>query len=146
MKLISLLLISVFAVSTAQWQTDFEKAKKQANTEHKLILLNFSGSDWCIPCMRMHREIFDSEVFDKYASQNLVLVNANFPRLKKNKPDKQVKLQNEALAALYNKEGRFPFTVLLNTDGKVLRTWDGMPDIAPDEFVNQVKAIADAGH
>ena len=65
------------------WETDFNKAKQSAQSEHKLILLNFSGSDWCGPCIRMHKEIFDNNSFTQYADEHLVLVNADFPRLKK---------------------------------------------------------------
>ncbi len=146
MKLLSLLLLSLFTANTAEWKTDFEKATKQASAEHKLVLLNFSGSDWCIPCIRMHKEIFGAEVFTAYAKDNLVLVNADFPRLKKNKLAKELKTQNELLAARYNKEGRFPFTVLLDVHGKVLKEWDGLPDIAPDAFVTGIKTVANAAN
>ncbi|MBS1733393.1 MAG: thioredoxin family protein, partial [Bacteroidetes bacterium] len=67
------------------WQPDFETAKKLAKEKHQLILLNFSGSDWCGPCIRMHREIFGNDEFIKMADSSLIMVNADFPRMKKNK-------------------------------------------------------------
>jgi thioredoxin-related protein len=146
MKLLTLALISLFALNSSLWQTDFEKARLQAASQHKMILLNFSGSDWCLPCMRLRKEIFDSESFEKYASDKLVLVNADFPRMKKNKPDKLVQQQNDILAEKYNKEGKFPYTVLMTPDGKILKQWDGYPDISADEFVDQVKESANAVH
>jgi thioredoxin-related protein len=146
MKLLSLLLIGLFAWNTSLWQTDFEKAKAQASAQHKLLLLNFSGSDWCLPCMRLRKEIFGSEDFDRYATENLVLVNADFPRLKKNRLDKQLISQNESLAALYNKEGKFPFTVLLTPAGKILKQWDGFPGITAEEFVDEIKETTHAGN
>jgi thioredoxin-related protein len=75
------LFISVTAFTN--WQHNLNDAFAQAQKEHKYILLNFSGSDWCGPCIKMHRDIFDNATFEKYASTELVLVNADFPRQKK---------------------------------------------------------------
>lgn len=146
MKLVSLLIFHALVFTAAVWQPDFEKAKAQAAAEHKLIILNFSGSDWCMPCMRMRSEIFDSEAFLKYADAELVLVNADFPRLKKNRPGKEIIKQNEALAARYNREGKFPFTVLLTPEGKLVKSWDGFPGKSAIEFVDEIKAVAHAGN
>jgi thioredoxin-related protein len=129
---------------TGGWKTDFDKASEQAKTEHKFILLNFSGSDWCGPCIRMHKEIFESKEFTQYANDHLVLVNADFPRLKKHQVSAEQLKKNNHLAELYNKEGDFPLTVLLNAEGKVLKTWQGFPQVAPAVFVDELKAAADA--
>ena len=91
-----------------------DEAKMLAQKEHKHILLNFSGSDWCGPCIRLHKEIFDSEAFQQFAETNLVLVNADFPRLKKNQLSASQQKINDAIADQYNSKGIFPFTVLLN--------------------------------
>jgi thioredoxin-related protein len=127
-----------------EWNTDFEKAKIEAARSHKLILLNFSGSDWCGPCIRMKEEIFDSDVFEKYAEQNLILVRADFPRLKKNQLSKEQTKQNEKLADKYDPGGKFPFTILLDESGKILKEWEGYPDESPDKFVMEVNAFAHA--
>jgi len=144
MKFLFVVLFSSFFSSTITWQTDIEKAKQSAKTEHKLILLNFSGSDWCGPCIRLRKEIFESAVFEKYAEQDLVLVNADFPRLKKNQLSKEQQKKNDELADVYNKEGAFPLTLLLSADGKVLKKWDGLPKGQADEFTNQLKVAVDA--
>ena len=123
-----------------------KKQKLKPKSENKFILLNFSGSDWCGPCIRLHKEIFDSEVFTKYADEKLVLVNADFPRLKKNMLSKEQQKQNDALADKYNNDGAFPLNVLLNADGKVIKKWDGYPSSTPEEFTNDVKAAVDANH
>jgi len=78
------------------------------------------------------------------ADTTLIMVNADFPRNKKNQPDKQVQLQNETLADKYNPMGKFPFTVLLNADGKVIASWDGLPKENATVFTRQVKSICDA--
>ncbi len=121
-----------------------DEAKMLAQKEHKHILLNFSGSDWCGPCIRLHKEIFDSEAFQQFAETNLVLVNADFPRLKKNQLSASQQKINDAIADQYNSKGSFPFTVLLNENGKVLKQWQGFPKMTPDEFVDDVRTIIDA--
>ena len=145
MQLLYSILLSIILFSTATWQTDFEKAKTEAKAENKLILLNFSGSDWCGPCIRLRKEIFDSETFMQYAGEHLVLVNADFPRLKKNMLSKEQQKQNDALADKYNSDGAFPLTVLLDADGKVLKQWNGFPSSSAEAFTNEVKTAVDAG-
>ena len=85
-----------------------------------------------------------SEVFSKMADTTLVLVNADFPRNKKNQPDKQLKKDNEALADKYNPEGKFPFTLLLDADGKIIKSWEGLPKENATAFTLEVKNISDA--
>ena len=131
---------------TSTWETDFLKAKEVAQAEHKFILLNFSGSDWCGTCIRMHKEIFDAHAFSGYANDYLVLLKADFPRLKKNKLSKEQQTKNDQLAEIYNREGKFPLTLLLSPDGKVLKWWDGLPHISADDFVNEIKAVVDANN
>lgn len=143
MRLLLIILFSSFFGTVLTWETDFEKAKQTALSENKFILLNFSGSDWCGPCIRMHKEIFETSVFEKYASESLVLLNADFPRLKKNQLSKEQQKKNDLLADTYNQEGSFPLTLLLNAEGKVLKKWDGLPKGSPDEFTKQVKLLVD---
>jgi thioredoxin-related protein len=140
MKILFVILTALF-FTPAVWMGNFNEAQNEAKKSHKLILVNFSGSDWCGPCIRLRKEILESATFEDYAKDNLLLVRADFPRAKKNQLEKdQVKL-NEALAEKYNKDGKFPFTLLVDENGKVLKTWDGFPNISPDEFVKQVSSI-----
>ena len=92
----------------------------------------------------MHKEIFDNNPFTQYAADHLVLVNADFPRLKKNQLSNEQQSKNDQLADAYNKEGVFPLTILLSADGKILKSWKGFPQITPEAFTDQVKAVADA--
>src|SRR5690348_5065870 len=145
MRFLLITALSSLLISGATWQTDFDKAKVLAQSEQKMILLNFSGSDWCGPCIRLHKEIFESPAFTQYANDHLVLVNADFPRLRKNQllPEQQKK--NDQLADRFNKEGNFPLTLLLTPDGKILKRWEGFPQVTPEAFTDQIKAIVDAG-
>jgi len=134
----------IFILNPVEWNTDFEKAKTEAARSHKFILLNFSGSDWCSPCIQMKEGIFDADIFKRYAEQNLILVRADFPRLKKNQLSKEQTKQNEKLADKYNPEGKFPFTILLDETGKVFKEWEGYPNESPEKFVLEVNAFAHA--
>jgi thiol-disulfide isomerase/thioredoxin len=132
----------VFA--TIQWEPDFDTAKKEAAAQHKLILLNFSGSDWCAPCILMRRNYLDSEAFATMAKENLILVNADFPRKSKNALSADIVKRNGELAEQYNRRGNFPFTLLLDSNGKVLKTWNGKPDVSVGEWVKEVRLVCDA--
>ncbi|MBC7828424.1 MAG: thioredoxin family protein [Chitinophagaceae bacterium] len=138
-------LLSLFSVPSTGWLLDFEKAKQAAQNENKYILLNFSGSDWCGPCIQLHKEIFDAEIFEKFSMDHLVLVNADFPRSKKHALSMDQQKKNDQLADSYNKKGIFPFTILLTAEGKVVKTWEGLPSLSADQFIKQVQSIMHAG-
>lgn len=146
MKLLSAFLFTAMFFTTAVWKTNFNDAKIEAVKTNKFILVNFSGSDWCLPCIQLKKKIFESGSFYNYAANNLVLVNSDFPRQNKHKLSADQKKMNEDLAGKYDAEGKFPYTVLLSADGKILKQWDGLPDISPDEFVEQIKQFANANH
>ena len=144
MKKLFLSIFCVVSIALGNWQPSFEKAKEIAKQKHLLILVNFSGSDWCGPCIRMRKEIFDNPIFTAMADSSLVMVNADFPRNKKNQLEKSVQQQNDMLADKYNAGGAFPLTVLLDENGTVIKTWDGLPKADAAAFAQQIKSIADA--
>lgn len=137
---ISCLFINITSIN---WHYNLDEAKQLAHQEHRYILLNFSGSDWCGPCIRMHKEIFETEVFSKMADSSLVLVNADFPRMKKNQLSAKQQDLNNAMADKYNAKGIFPLTLLLDADGKIIRQWEGWPNMDAAAFAQQVKSILD---
>lgn len=118
-------------------------AEQKAQAEHKLVLLNFSGSDWCGPCIRMHKEVFQSESFKQYSNDHLIMVNADFPRLKKHQLTPEQQQENDGLAEKYNTEGVFPFTLLLDCKGNVIYTWKGFYDQGAEAYTNEVKMLVD---
>ena len=137
MKILLLTFIFI-ATGPVEWLSDFEAAKTIAEQNHKHILLNFSGSDWCAPCIKMKQEVFENDAFLRIAEKQLVLIRADFPRAKKNQLSKEQQRHNEALAEKYNPAGKFPYTLLLDADGKILREWDGYTFSSQDKFVSQL--------
>lgn len=134
------LIAAVWMVSLApEWLTDFEIAKETAAKEHRYILLNFSGSDWCAPCIKLKNEVFESESFAVIANEKLVLLHADFPRQKKNQLSKAQTSHNEMLAEKYNPSGQFPLTLLLSADGKVIKAWDGYVFASQEKFIEGLR-------
>jgi Thioredoxin-like len=144
--MITFLFCSVLCLFTSPpaWHYNMDEAKAIAHKEHRHILLNFSGSDWCGPCIILRRQILDDTVFLQMADTSLVLVNADFPRKKKDQLSPQQQSINNALADQYNADGQFPRTLLLNADGKVLKIWDGNPGVKPVVFAKEVEDLVDA--
>ncbi len=144
MKVMLISCITLLFMSVTHWEPDFTTAAKKARDNNKVLLLNFSGSDWCIPCIRMHKEIFGTAQFGDLSDSLLILYNADFPRKKKNELPSLLRQQNDSLAATYNPEGKFPLTLLLSPDGKVLGRWEGYPEDGAAAFSSSIKKIAHA--
>lgn len=139
-------LASFTVIPRFNWLTNFDQAKIEAAQSKKYIILYFSGSDWCAPCIRLKTEIFESAAFAEFAEDNLVLANADFPRLKKNQLEKTQIKHNEALADKYNPAGKFPLTILLDASGRSMKQWDGFPQKTPEQFVDEIKRALDAAN
>lgn len=108
-------------VSFAQeWQTDFGKAKALATKENKPIILVFQGSDWCAPCIKLDKEIWQSAEFKSYAEKHFIMLKADFPRKAKNALPAAQQEANNKLAETYNQNGYFPLVVVLDEKGTVL--------------------------
>lgn len=139
--IITLVVLPILLNGSPGWLTDLDQAKAVSKEKRELILLNFSGSDWCAGCIRMHKEIFVSAVFQRYAEDHLVLVNADFPRSRKNGLGAEQEKKNNALADRYNPKGYFPYTVLLDSDGNVLKSWTGYYERGAENFLNEIKQV-----
>ena len=126
-------IVFAFALLTAPvvraedtWLTDYKKAQEEAKANKKLLLLNFTGSDWCGWCIKLDKEVFSKSEFKDYASKNLVLLTIDFPRAKPQPVD--LRKQNQELASQYEIQG-FPTIVVLNGEGK--KVWE-YPGYFPD--------------
>jgi hypothetical protein len=87
------------------------------------------------------KDFFEAASFKSYAAEHLVLLNADFPRNKKNKLTESQLKHNEILADRYNKEGKFPLTLLIDAEGKVLKSWEGCPNTNPETFIKEIAAF-----
>jgi thioredoxin-related protein len=119
------------------WQTDYKKAQEEAKTNNKLVLLDFTGSDWCGWCIKLDREVFSRPEFKDYASKNLVLVELDFPR--KKELSTETRKQNQELAGRYGIEG-FPTIIVLNAEGKKVGELGYMPGGA-EAFIAELEKL-----
>jgi thioredoxin-related protein len=127
MKTLAFKFLIPFFIGLTIWGDNLETALSDAKQNHKMVLLYFSGSDWCGPCIKLKQEVLETTDFQTFSNEHLNLVRADFPRMKKNQLSKEQTAYNEKLAEKYNPKGKFPLTVLINSDGKVITEWDGYP-------------------
>jgi protein disulfide-isomerase len=111
----ALALTSSAVLAKSGWGEDYEKALAQAKAEKKLVLLDFTGSDWCGWCIKLDKEVFTTKEFQEYAKANLILVEVDFPQSKHQA--KKLKEQNEKLQSQFQIEG-YPTIVVLSPDGR----------------------------
>ncbi len=123
-----------FPLFAQDWQPDFHQALEIAKTQDKDIILVFSGSDWCAPCIKLDKGVWQSDAFKSYSSDHWVLYKADFPRKKSNQLSEDLKAANEQLFEKYNKANAFPAVIVLNKKGEILGV-TGYLDLAPEDYI-----------
>lgn len=123
-----------------EWHTDIQEALKKAKEEEKPLILVFQGSDWCAPCIKLDRQVWSTEAFKAYAASHYVMLQADFPRKKKNALPEAQQKKNDALAEKYNPNGYFPFVVILDGEGHVLGN-TGHKDLAPQAYIDHLNSF-----
>jgi protein disulfide-isomerase len=121
----------------AGWLTNYAEAERQAKSQHKLLLLDFTGSDWCGWCIMLDKEVFSKPEFKEYASKNLVLVELDFPRGKV-LPAETLQ-QNQRLAGQYRIQA-FPTIVVLDSHGKEVAQLGYMQG-GPQVFIAELEKL-----
>jgi thioredoxin-related protein len=119
------------------WSTSYEQGQQEAKTNNKLVLLDFTGSDWCGWCVLLDREVFSKPQFKEYASKNLVLIELDFPK-RKPLPD-ALRQQNLQLARRYQISA-FPTIIVLNGDGQVVGEL-GYVKGGPNAFIAELERL-----
>jgi protein disulfide-isomerase len=119
------------APTKAGWLTNYEEGQQEAKANNKLVLLDFTGSDWCGWCITLDREVFSKPQFKEYASKNLVLVEVDFPKMKP--LSESIREQNIRLAQQYQIQA-FPTIIVLNGSGQVVGELGYMRG-GPDVFI-----------
>ena len=135
--LCSLVIATHVSLAAGGWTDNYEKALAQAKAEKKLVLLDFTGSDWCGWCIKLDKEVFSKADFKAFAKENLVGVTLDFPngkKLPKHTVDQNAKLKGE-----HGVSG-FPTLVLIDADGKAINKWGGYSATFFDELKAKVAA------
>lgn len=136
---VACLICMASAANAAVWMTDLSSALTRAIGENKLVLINFTGSDWCPACIKMKNQVFASPQFNSYADNNLLLVEIDFPKRKA-----QSAAQKRANEALQEKFGidAYPTMLLLNGDGAKVAMLERYT--SPEDFVPHLKEMVEA--
>ncbi len=132
---LSVALSSLGMAAKPGWTENFAEAQKRAASEKKHVLLDFTGSDWCGWCIKIDKEVFAKTDFKEFGEKSLVLVEVDFPKSKT--LPAEVKAQNEALERKFAVSG-YPTLVLLNSQGKEVKRWEGFKS----EFLDELKKAA----
>jgi len=127
-------------VSGQTWLSNYDETIAQAQKENKNIIMVFAGTDWCAPCIKLEKYIWESEYFKKYAKDNWVLLKLDFPKRKANKLPKEQQNHNDELAEKYNNKGYFPLVLVLDKNGTVLGE-TGYKKITAQEYINELIAF-----
>ena len=120
------------------WITDYAKALTTAKAEKKLVLLDFTGSDWCPPCKALHKNVFATKDFVEFAKENLVLVEVDFPNYKKQSDE--LKRLNKELARKFKIEG-YPTIIIVNAEGKELSKEVGYQGDTPKSYMAKIEKL-----
>ncbi len=135
-----LCLLTSLAVFSQDWEESYAETLSTSINENRPILLVFSGSDWCGPCMKLDREIWHSQEFQSFAKKNLVLYKADFPRKKNHQLPLDLSKDNNVLAEKYNPKGYYPLVVLLDKQEHVLGE-TGYRKMSPQEYVSLLNSF-----
>lgn len=143
--MLSILWVSASAVFAADgkkgWDDDYAKASATAAKENKLMLLDFTGSDWCGYCMKLDAAVFSKPEFKAFAKANLELVELDFPNNKRQL--KKTQTQNRDLAAKFKVTG-YPTVILVDAAGKEQARWVGFHEDLMAELKAKVPAREEA--
>jgi protein disulfide-isomerase len=134
-----LMALQLTALAGEGWLTDFAKAQAEAKKGNKLILMDFTGSDWCGWCIKLKKEVFDTKDFTEYAKKNLVLVEVDFPS-KKKLSDEQKKA-NEELKNKFSASRGFPTIVVTDSDGKEVWRQIGYMEGGPKAWIAKLDGV-----
>ena len=132
------LVFASFVRAESDWLHDYPKAQEEAKANHKLLFVNFTGSDWCGWCIKFDKEVLSQPQFKNFAHDNLVLLELDFPR-RKSQPVEEKK-QNVQLAQQYEVLG-FPTIVVLNGNGQKVWQYDGYFSGGPEAFIEQLQKL-----
>ncbi|HTB62644.1 MAG TPA: thioredoxin family protein [Opitutales bacterium] len=122
--------------SKTPWPSDYAAAVAQAQTEHKPIVLHFTGSDWCPACQELDENILDTSAFKDYAKKNLVFIDLDYPQ--HTAQPAELRKQNLELQQRFDVHA-FPTIYILSSHGTVINKMEGCPEgIGPQTYIQMI--------
>ncbi|MFT6808918.1 MAG: thioredoxin-related protein [Saprospiraceae bacterium] len=136
-----LLLISSYIGTAQEIIYHINDAQQIAIENDQSIMMVFSGSDWCKPCIQLKKEVLEKKEFQSFRKEHLVHLELDFPYSKKNTLTKEQLAHNETLAEKYNQAGSFPKVIFLDQELNTLGEVQYSKGMDPKEFVQHVQKI-----
>ncbi|MFC4992195.1 thioredoxin family protein [Rubritalea tangerina] len=115
------------------WMTNIDEAKKLSKEKNKPVFVEFTGSDWCPPCMMMEKNVFSKGAFKTGAEKDFILVKIDIPN-----GDKALRKKNEKVLEKYKVSG-VPTVVLLDPKGKEFSRFSASRYNTVDKMLGQLK-------
>ncbi len=131
------------------WLENYDVAKAKAQAQSKDLLINFTGSDWCVWCVRLEKGVFSKAFFKKNAPKDFVFAKIDFPSKKKQSKElvaQNKKLKNEFTGDKYPKEFQFrgyPTVYLADASGMPYDT-TGYKKLTPEKYVDHLTTMKKA--
>lgn len=129
---LAMLALSGAAIAGSGWMTDIDAALAKAKTEKKAVMVEFTGSDWCPPCIMMHKKVFSKKAFTDAASKKFILVKIDIPN-----KDPELKKKNSLVLKKYKVRG-VPTVVLFGDDGKEFNRFSASQFPSVETFLAQL--------
>ena len=126
------------ALAKSGWLDNYDKALEKAKNEKKMVLIDFTGSDWCGWCIKLDKEVFSKKEFKDYAKDKYVLLEIDFPQLKRLSKSKQE--EHDALAQKFGVQG-YPTIVVLDANGEAKGTL-GYVKGGPEAFIQELEKVS----
>lgn len=130
-----LLTASIASAASAAWSTDLEAAFAKAKQQNKPVLVEFTGSDWCPPCIKMRKNVFSKKSFTDAASADYILVELDFPQ-----KNTAVREKNAPYADKFGIEV-FPTVILFDSKGKESSRFTAIAYPSVDKLLAHIKAV-----
>jgi len=120
--------------SKITWITSVEKAQEIAAENNQVIFAFFTGKEWCGWCKKLDREVLTKEAFINYANENLVMLELDFPRGRRDLPQSQIDLSRK-----FKVEG-YPTVILMDADANFINR-TGYQGMNPEAYIKHIERL-----
>ncbi|PKP02095.1 MAG: thioredoxin family protein [Bacteroidetes bacterium HGW-Bacteroidetes-6] len=125
-------------LDTAVWKCNYDQLLAQSKETGKPILMVFSGSDWCKPCIKLREQILVKPEFSEWSTNKVYCLSLDFPAQKKNALNDEQRLHNERLAEKFNTSGVFPLLIIVDSNETILASL-GFKDVSVQEYIEDLE-------
>lgn len=145
MKFLALISINLAVVSSGfgktpdGWVTGVDDALARAKKDNKHVMVLFTGSDFCPPCMMMQKEVFTKKEFVTKAGKDFILVFVDFPEA-----DEALAKSNEPLMEEYSVPG-LPTVLVFDPSAREIGRFAAHEFPEVDAFVEKLALVIERG-